>query len=47
MRVFLTQQIDNSKELCAQLVQVESELDGVRIAIVDVKKLLRELEEGM
>lgn len=47
MQVFFTQQIDNNAKLCAQLMRVENELTTVRKAIVDVEKLLKELEEGM
>lgn len=47
MRVFLTQQIDNSEELHAQFMQVKSELDGVRKAAADVEEQLKELEKGM
>ena len=47
MRVFLTQQIDNSEELCAQLVGVENELTTVWKAIADTEKLLKELKKGM
>ncbi|RVW28615.1 hypothetical protein CK203_100882 [Vitis vinifera] len=47
MQVFLTQHIDNSAELHAQLVRVENELTTVRKVVVDAEKLLKELEEGM
>lgn len=47
MRVFLTQQIDNSEELRAQLVRVENELTTIRKADADAEKLLEELKEGM
>lgn len=47
MRVFLTQQIDNSEELHAQFVQVKSELDGVWKAAADVEEQLKELEKWM
>ncbi|KAJ9678109.1 hypothetical protein PVL29_022871 [Vitis rotundifolia] len=47
MQAFLTQQIDNNEELRAQLVWVESELASIRKVVVDAKKLLKELEEGM
>ena len=47
MRVFFTQQIDNNEILCTQFVRVKNELAVVRKAVVDAKKLLKELEEGM
>ncbi|RVX18164.1 hypothetical protein CK203_003920 [Vitis vinifera] len=47
MQVFLTQQIDNSEELCAQLVGVENELTTVWKAIADTEKLQKELKEEM
>lgn len=47
MQVFLTREINNSAELCAQFTWVESELEGVWKAAVDTEKLLRELEKGM
>ena len=47
MQVFLTQHIDNSAELHAQLVRVENDLTTVRKVVVDAEKLLKELEEGM
>lgn len=47
MQVFLTQHIDSSAELRAQLVRVENELTTVRKVVVDAEKLLKELEEGM
>ena len=47
MQVFLTQHIDSSAELRAQLVRVENDLTTVRKVVVDAEKLLKELEEGM
>lgn len=47
MRVFLTQQIDTSEELCTQLVQVDSELTAILIVVVDTEKLLKELQDEM
>lgn len=38
IRVFMTRQIDNSEELHAQLVWVESELDDFRKAAADVEE---------
>lgn len=38
--------MDNSEELCAQLVRVERELDAVQKASAGAEKLLRELEKG-
>lgn len=47
MRVFFTQQIDNNEQLYTHLVQVESDLVAILIAVADAEKLLKELQKGM
>ena len=45
MRVFLTRQINNNDELRTQLGWVESELAAILMAVANIEKVMRELQE--
>lgn len=47
MKIFLTQQLDNDKELCTRLEQTESDLAAAQKAILDEERLLKKANEEM
>lgn len=47
MKIFLTHQLDNDKELRTRLEQTESDLAAVQKAILDEERLLKKTNEEM
>lgn len=47
MKMFLTQQLDNDKELRTRLEQTESDLAATQKAILDEERLLKKTNEEM